>query len=45
MEEKSRFEKAAYLVSDDSHPESDTDFAEWLRRKRVHGEVQKGEKV
>lgn len=45
MEEKSRFEKAAYLVSDDSHPESDADFAEWLRSKRVHCEVQKGEKV
>ena len=45
MEEKSRFEKAAYLVSDDSHPGSDADFAEWLRSKRVRYEARKGEKV
>ena len=45
MEEKSRFEKAAYLVSDDLHPESDADFAKLLWSERVHCEVQKGEKV
>ena len=45
MEEKSRFEKAAYLVSDDLHPESDADFAEWLWSERVRYEAWKGEKV
>ena len=42
MKEESRFENAAYSVSDDSHPESDADFAEWLRSKRVRCEAQKG---